>query len=147
MKLSLPQRAGQVLTGLLMLTVCTVAQASYHEGCTPGYWKNHLDSWVVYTPGDLVGDVFNVPYPDLADDTLLEALDYGGGSGLEGAARILLRHAVAGLLNGVHPNVAFKFDEATTIYKVNNILSRYNRDAMIWQGGFFEAFNEMGCPL
>jgi len=54
------------------------------EGCTPGFWKNHPDCWECFTPTTLVGSVFMVPseLSDLADDTLIEALRYKGGTGL-----------------------------------------------------------------
>jgi hypothetical protein len=80
-------------------------------GCTPGYWKNHLDQWtqtnylgVPLEPTQPVGSVFAIPgnLSALADDTLLRALSYPGGPGLAGAARILLRAATAGLLNFTH---------------------------------------------
>ena len=77
-------------------------------GCTPGYWKNHTDRWVGYTASDPLSAAFDAgnltPY---ASETMLAALDFPGGNGIPGAKRILLRAAVASLLNFAHPDVAF----------------------------------------
>ena len=47
------------LAVLATLSATTTAQAvgTGHEGCTPGYWKNHTDSWQEAAPGDLYGPV------------------------------------------------------------------------------------------
>jgi hypothetical protein len=42
---------------------------------------------------------------DNLDDTLLDALNYTDGTGTPGAARVLLRAAVGGLLNATHPTI------------------------------------------
>lgn len=78
-------------------------------GFTPGYWKNNAAKKDAascvptgFDPSDILSDVLDFEgYQDnIFDvDTLLEALNYGGGSGLYGADKILLRAAVAALLN------------------------------------------------
>jgi len=87
------------------------------HGCTPGFWKNHLEAWakIGYSPDDYISDVFSSSdwsWPispgalwELGNYTLLEALNFHGGRVVEGAARIMLRHAVAALLNDAHPDV------------------------------------------
>jgi hypothetical protein len=74
-------------------------------GCTPGYWKNHQDRWAQYDTENTLDDVFN---PDNLYDaamapyggtSLIDALNFPGGSGVEGAKRILFRAAVSSLLN------------------------------------------------
>jgi hypothetical protein len=80
------------------------------EGCTNGYWKNHVEAWEsgitvivdgntkVLTPGTLVKDAFDVEfdgaYASYNTMTLIQALNLGGG-GLDA----LLRSGVASLLN------------------------------------------------
>ena len=93
------------------------------EGCSHGYWKNHLGSVApdgIFTV-DLVGDVFVIPdsIAEIGDDTLLDALNYGGGPGVDGAARNLLRQAVGALLNAAHPDVDFPMTENQVINTVN----------------------------
>lgn len=86
--------SGGILAQGSSATACVV------EGLTPGYWKNHTQAWECYQPGDKLKDVFVVPaYLGLGDYTLLQALQFGGGPGNVGGAKILLRAAVAGLLN------------------------------------------------
>lgn len=80
------------------------------QGLTLGYWKNHTDKWPskywfggsfhTITTDTLVSDVFPADYVDgNGDATLLQALSFKGGPGIGGAQRILLKQAVASLLN------------------------------------------------
>jgi hypothetical protein len=92
-----------------------------HEGCTPGKWKNwtglgpgnQSNHWAAtgYTFAQTVGSVFTGVDASLAATTLLEALDGGGGPGDVGKQKILLRAAVAALLNASHPGVAYPLSE------------------------------------
>ncbi|GAG00799.1 unnamed protein product, partial [marine sediment metagenome] len=83
------------------------------QGCTPGYWKvpQHFEDWPAgYNTTDKVGSVFNFTalcVAPLENNTLLDALYYNGGSGELGAARILLRAAVAAVLNAVSLDVNY----------------------------------------
>ena len=116
------------------------------EGCTPGYWKNHLDSWPG-SPNTLVNSKFPAAadYPELAGDTLLDALNYGGGPGDLGAAKNLLRAAVAALLNA--KTVDFHCTAAEVREDVNVALSTQDRDAMLDLKDELDEFNNLGCPL
>ncbi|HEX2141414.1 MAG TPA: hypothetical protein VHK28_03930 [Candidatus Limnocylindria bacterium] len=120
------------------------------EGCTPGYWKqaHHFDSWVTYVPTQTLESVFDVPDSLGMDNfTLLQALNFGGGGGVEGMARNLLRHAVASLLNGSNPNVDSPLTDAEVISATNTALASLNRGTMETQKNIFEDNNELGCPL
>jgi hypothetical protein len=78
------------------------------RGRTPGYWKRWTKNWPTgYSPDMILTDVgfvkpscisFDQVRPD-GTDKLLQALSYQGGSTLDGKAQILLRAAVAALLN------------------------------------------------
>lgn len=115
---------------LLFSGTLGVVSACELEGLSPGFWKNHQDIWVGYSPDQLVGDMFNVPFSDLMDDTLLDALKYGGGSGILGATKNLLRHAVAALLNEAHPGIHYAISN-DIICMVNYPLSQPNPDPEI----------------
>ena len=85
---------------VMLAGLFSVNSFACENGCTPGYWKQsqHFDSWVGYTPGQRVCDVFSCP-ADVnlkygTDTTLLQALKSGGGG-----LNALMRHAVAALLN------------------------------------------------
>jgi hypothetical protein len=105
-----------VLTLIMLLTTGVVtAQAGdccvCNQGCTPGYWKNHTDSWVGYTPGTYFDDVFGVG-PHV---TLLDALNTGGGWKNDGKP---LRHGTAALLNAAHGGVGYAKSESQVIAMV-----------------------------
>ncbi len=110
------------------------------EGCTPGYWKNHLDRWVKYLPTDSYDNVFGVDAFGAAELTLLEALVQGGGGEMA-----LGRHAVAALLNatsGGQVDYAFAEEDVISIVRA------------AYMSGDFESAknqlaneNEMGCPI
>jgi len=79
------------------------------EGCTPGFWKNHLSSWSGYAPGADFDTTFGVNFftPNI---TLLQAVNLGGGG-----IRALARHGVAALLNAASGDVDYAYTEAQVI--------------------------------
>lgn len=120
------------------------------EGCTPGYWKNHTGSWAGsgYSPGQTAGSVFSLGgFPSLASQTLLQTLQGGGGSGTTGAAKILLRAAVAALLNAAHAGVEYPRTTTAIIADVNAALASNNRNTMLALATALDDDNNLGCPL
>ena len=121
-----------------------------NQGCTPGYWKNHPDSWAAtgYSPTQTASSAFAQAslYP-AGPSSLLSALAFGGGPDLNGAAEILLRAGVAALLNASHPNVNYPQPPATVVADVNTALASQNRDAMLILAAALDADNNLGCPL
>jgi hypothetical protein len=126
-------------------------QTSGRQGCTPGYWKNHPDSWNAagYRTNQRVDSVFGAAsaYPSLGSASLLDALSFNGGSGVEAGARTLLRAAVAALLDAAHPNVNYPRQPAGVIADVNAALASGNRDTMLSLASELDADNNLGCPL
>lgn len=121
-----------------------------NQGCTPGYWKNHTDSWppTGYSPTQNVTSVFaQASLYAAGSASLLTALGFGGGVGLEGAAEILLRAATAALLSASHASVSYPRSTATVIADVNAALASQNRDAMLALAAALDADNNRGCPL
>lgn len=118
------------------------------EGCTPGYWKNHLDSWAAtgYSPSQTLASVFSGT-GTLGSKTLLEALSFGGGSSLTAKKQILLRAAVASLLNSAHPDVDFDQTTAEVIATVNAALALTDGNAITAIAGDLDDSNNAGCPL
>jgi hypothetical protein len=120
------------------------------QGCTPGYWKNHAAAWppTGYSQGQTLESVFDVPDALGYDGTtLVGALNFGGGSGVSGGARIMLRAAVASLLNAAHNGVSFGLTAADVIAQTNAALASNNRATMIALGGTLDDLNNGGCPL
>jgi hypothetical protein len=110
-------------------------------GCTPGFWKqeHHFGHWLPtgYLPSDTIDSVPFEP-SNYGSSTLVEALDFPGGGGVAGAQRILLRAAVASLLNFAHPDVNYAVptlpaiqSEDDLIDAVNDALASGNRATMI----------------
>jgi hypothetical protein len=122
-----------------------------NQGCTPGYWKNHTGSWppTGYSTAQTVQSVFGESsrYPPLGSTKLLQALAFGGGSGVQGAAEILLRAGTAALLNASHPGVGYPRGAGEVIADVNTALASNNRDTMLALAAALDADNNLGCPL
>jgi len=92
--------------------------------------------------------VFDVPDSyGLDNRTLREALSFQGGSSTTGSARILLRAAVAALLNSAHPGVNYPRTTAEIIADVNAALASNNRSIMLALSSELDADNNFGCPL
>jgi len=121
------------------------------QGCTPGYWKNHTDSWPAtgYTPSQSVDSVFaaSSAYSGVASATLHQALSFGGGPTVEDAARNLMRAAVAGLLDSAHPGVDYPRATAALIADVDAALASGDRDTILGLAAAIDADNNLGCPL
>jgi hypothetical protein len=122
------------------------------QSCTPGYWKQskHFDSWVVtgYSPNQTLGSVFVVSYSfGLDNKTLLQALRFKGNLTTQGAAQILLRAAVAALLNSAYPDVDYPLTTAEVIAAVNAALASNDRIAMLTLADRLDGYNNALCPL
>jgi hypothetical protein len=132
------------------IKVCTRQESLGEEGCTPGFWKNHLDQWATtgFSPSQTLESVFDVPDAYGVDDaTLLQALSFPGGGSVADAARVLLHHAVAALLNASHPGVDYPRTAASIIADVNAALASGSRSTMLSLKNLLDRDNNLGCPL
>jgi hypothetical protein len=116
------------------------------EGCTPGYWKNHTDSWVSYQPTTTLGAVFSGTGA-YAGTSLLDALAFKGGNGTDGAARILLRAATAAVLNAGDPAVDYRFTTTQIRNQVNAALAGGDRATILDLASTLDTANNGGCTL
>jgi hypothetical protein len=127
-----------------------------NEGCTPGYWKNHTDSWEEFTPSSPL-NVYasHFTFPDALASyrtvTFLEALKFKGGPGVDGATQILMRAAVAAYLNAAHEGVGYPYRRYSEPFgiqaQVNSALASQDRDTMLSLASTLDAANNLGCPL
>lgn len=132
------------------------------EGCTPGYWKNHTETWQANTPPDdmpsptrTVGATFTGATSVTADKTLAEALEGGGGPGAAGAERILMRAAVAAFLNAGSDELEFPWrrngegldGRPALVQAVNDAIASGDRETMLDLAERLDADNNLGCPL
>jgi len=86
-------------------------------------------------------------YSGIGSASLLDALDFNGGSGVEGGARNLLRAAVAALLDASHPGVDYPRTTASVISSVDSALASGDRDFMLDLATSLDRDNNLGCPL
>ncbi|WP_339458265.1 DUF7507 domain-containing protein [Pseudomonas sp. EA_105y_Pfl2_R69] len=132
---------------------CDVPPPQEFEGCTPGFWKNSPGSWppTGYSPNQLIISVFDLPSGvinnKLGGDSLMDALNYGGGDNLLGSAQILLRAAVAALLDSAHPEVDYPRTTADVIADVNAALATKDRGSILALASALDADNNLGCDL
>jgi hypothetical protein len=138
--------AALVVTGLVAATPGSAWTDNPTEGCTPGYWKNHTESWVTYTPTQTVDSVFTGADPSLGTQTLLDALSFPGGSDLVGAEGNLLRAAVAGLLNDTS-GIDYGVPSQAIIKAVNKRIATGDPKKMKKLANKLDARNNLPCPL
>jgi hypothetical protein len=121
------------------------------QGCTPGFFKNHLSAFTSpYTPTTEVGTVFSgFATTGFATETLLDALQGDGGPDLAGAEQILLRAAVAALLNAANPSVSYALTVSEITSLVNTAVASGDRSTILSLASRLDAFNNGsgGCPL
>jgi hypothetical protein len=120
-------------------------------GCSPGFWKNHTSAWTKtgYSTTKKLNQVFTVPVAlaSLGNYTLLQGLQFAGGPGTLGGARILLRAAVAALLNSAHPDQNYPRTTSEVIGSVNAALASNDRDTMLALATALDNDNNLGCTL
>ena len=112
------------------------------EGCTPGFWKNHLAAWgpTGFSPGDSFETIFGRD-AFTGDPSLLEVMNFRGG----GLNR-LSAHAVAALLNASHPSVDYDLTPAEVIADWQAAFDA-GGGAINAQKNIFVGFNELGCDV
>lgn len=128
------------------------------EGCTLGYWgatkggKNdgsvvHGDSWVPtgYTTSTTLDSVF-AGAPS-GTDTLLMALHYKGGPTLDDKKNLLLKQAVAAVLNAAHPDVGYPKTAAEVVSLVDAALASGDQMDILELQMTLDLYNNLGCPL
>jgi hypothetical protein len=117
------------------------------SGCSLGHWKN-TEVWPYpYQHSTLLEPPFDDLVSALAGDTFIEALKYGGGPGVQGGQMILLRQAVAALLNETVYGSAFGPYLTTDdlIDAVNEALESGNKTTMTTLAGTLDWWNNGIC--
>ncbi|MEM3769707.1 MAG: hypothetical protein QXG76_00795 [Candidatus Bathyarchaeia archaeon] len=124
------------------------------EGFTPGFWRNHLEIWVTYTPSTLWKDVFEDPISirigkkTITNPTLGQVIIATGGINEKiGVYDALARHAVAALLNAAHPNVDYPMTIAEIINAVNEVIGNADYTDAATLKNTLEAYNNFGGTI
>lgn len=111
------------------------------EGCTPDFWKNHLELWPTdFKTTDNFEAVFDVDLKGGGDPTLLDALKRKGDG-----QNALVRHAVAALLNAAHPDISYRLSVEEVIKLVQRALG--GEIPIADAKNELERLNNQGCPL
>ncbi|HEX5018620.1 MAG TPA: hypothetical protein VFX15_13670 [Actinomycetes bacterium] len=158
-------------SSVLLAVPASANQGGNGEGCTPGFWKNHLD-WKSYDdgtgptaddflPSTDVEDALRIDVPaaysngvDFESMTALQALKGKGGTGLSGATQVLLRAAVASYLNA-DAALDFPLRRFTTGFngepsmqsEIQRVLDSGKRSQIIDYANYLDGLNNQMCPL
>ena len=136
--------AAGLAAALLMPVIGATPVAACDWGCTPGYWKNHTDMWGAYSQSMTLAQAGFV-FAGADGITMLEALQGGGGPGLDGARSILLRAAVAALLNSNFPD-GHAMIPSTVLRITNDAIRTGSRSWMLMKAELFDGYNNQYCP-
>ncbi len=155
-----------LLAGMIAIaSPASATKVGSDQGCTPGYWKNHTSAWQEYSTSTPLSSLFTIPanLSSFGSKTMLEALNGGGGPGLNGATTILVRAASASYLNAANDNVGFPLRRslpspfepwASDARFANGIrgavtdaLASGNRDTILALATTLDNANNLGCPL
>ncbi len=116
------------------VTIACAPSSYVAGGCSHGYWKNHLNEWPApYTANSTLGAVFQLgPFgPALGNVRLTDALDFQGGNTIQKKAQILLRNAVAALLNSAKGEIVYAWTAAQVVSDVNAALASNDAATML----------------
>lgn len=120
-----------------------------YYGCSLGYWKTHTSVWPSpYTTSTKLNTVFVIPSSystTVRNATFLQALNFAGGSTLDGAAQILLRQAVPSLLNAAKYGTNYPLSLTEIISSVNSALASKNRSIILSLAFSLDSYNNLGC--
>lgn len=131
------------------------AQTSGHTpGCSPVFWRTNTWAWEEYETTQRIGPIFGSHLPQ-ANDTMMRALYYPGGTGLEGARQYLLKAATAALLNAASERFSYPLRRYQAppspdgfVRIVRNRLAGTNQhEIRSYAGYLFELNNHADCPL
>lgn len=121
------------------------------QGCPTNYWRQEPDSWTMTSYGPMMSLTSVFPavslYPAYANGTLLDALNFGDGPGVAGAAGTLLRAGVTALVNAGHPGIAYPRTALQVMAAVENALVGGDRTAMLALAASLDNDSGMSCPL
>jgi hypothetical protein len=142
---------------LSMIAVSFIPNSFAHEGndgCTPGFWKNHLDLWPISTDTTFA-QAFGKEIPGKESLTLLEMLNSGGGG-----VNAMFRQGAAAYLNSVYERTygedVFNYPKSTSTV-IRDVLDGLDPIYELWPNDndkdlearkdSLDAANNLGGPI
>ena len=128
--------------------------ASGGAGCTPGYWKNHVDAWQQHQdPTQTLGSCFgfdgtecNAELNYFVDKTILQALFFQGGDDLMGKLEIFFRAAAAAKLNSIFL-AEFPWTGSDLGNVIYDAIASCDESELVGAGNLLDTANNIGCPF
>jgi hypothetical protein len=116
-------------------------------GCTPGFWKNCPYNWsdTGYNTTDLVSSMFTTVTGTIGNTKLIDALSLKGGNNLVGSRGILIRAAVAAVLNASNPALNYPLSKADIQALVDSVYNSTNRADILALAKQLDDSNNLGC--
>jgi hypothetical protein len=136
----------QVSLGFAVNVTCPAIVVA--EGCGHGFWKTHPESWPAGYGDKALGDLFVLggDFSTLSGDSLMTALNYGGGRTLLDKGKILLRNAAAAVLNDVTFGSSYTY--FGQVYPlVDAALASETMETILGLETEFDLANNAYCPL
>jgi hypothetical protein len=119
------------------------------QGCSADVW-NGRPEWTGtgVAPGQLVRNVFSQSsrYGQIGNVSLRTALRFQGGSGLLGAAKLLIREGTAALLNATSLTLEYPYTRSQIIVLVDGALFSGDLTRLDEVTSLLQEANEAGCP-
>jgi hypothetical protein len=119
------------------------------EGCSPGYWRNHLDRWDEVgldpaDPFDVVFDFINSPISSGfgLDFTLEDAVNAKGGN-----RNALARHGIAALLSALHADVLYPLEADGIQGSVIDLVQSGMEARASSVANLLASANSLSCPI
>jgi hypothetical protein len=130
-----------------------------NQGCSVNFWKSAAgqSKWAAsgYSQTQKISSLLDVPTSltlnnkQLGQYTLLEGLNFAGGSNTSGKAQLLIRSTIAAALNAAHPTVDFASPLVVIIPAADLALASNSSFAMSLLQMVTDATNagRGGCPI
>lgn len=136
---------GQIATVSHYAFCCEYVPPVSAEGCTPGYWRNHVDRWEDYATVDSFNTVFGAG-PNATLQQVVSAPQTYGAPAMHFVAALL--NSTGGVPNGDGEMVDYKYTTAEVLTMVQQAYAAGVGSTTFKKiFGQLSAANEAGCPL
>lgn len=125
-----------------------------NHGCTLGFWKTHTgfgpqaNAWPSpYVPG--VTTLGGAGFTNTGNQTtkMSDALAFKGGPSVQDAKNLLMKQAVAALLNAATTGMQYPLTVAQVLSETNTALATGDRGKILDEAARLEGFNSLEGPL